>query len=239
MPTSKYPVGLVFDVTYPMFKVTLTLLSESGLKFHIASGPHARTEEVAIEVVDLSDNRFAVSWQEKDKATVVNIQDFDALEVHSYATLPDGTLLRNKGAMTIRDKAGAISDHSPRRNRALVLEAMTSLFQRHDGSVIDRLYTKNYVQHNPSIPPGSEALKQIVAGMEKSVFYEPGLMVAQGDLVAIHGRIKGWGPQPQVVVDLFRVEGGKLAEHWDVLQVEVPSTSAAMFDPAEGKSSAT
>jgi predicted SnoaL-like aldol condensation-catalyzing enzyme len=40
-----------------------------------------------------------------------------------------------------------------------------------------------------------------------------------------------------VVVDLFRIEGGKLAEHWDVLQNEVPATvaigGASMFDPEE------
>jgi predicted SnoaL-like aldol condensation-catalyzing enzyme len=41
-----------------------------------------------------------------------------------------------------------------------------------------------------------------------------------------------------VVADLFRIEGGKLAEHWDVLQNEVPVTAAlggiSMFDPTEG-----
>ena len=40
-------------------------------------------------------------------------------------------------------------------------------------------------------------------------------MVAEGDLVAIHGRIRGWADAPQVVVDLFRIDGGKLAEHWE------------------------
>ncbi|MDQ0138311.1 hypothetical protein J2T08_006256 [Neorhizobium galegae] len=68
-------------------------------------------------------------------------------------------------------------------------------------------------------------------------YYEPGLIVAEGDFVAIHGRIRGWADEPQVVIDVFRVEGGKLAEHW-VLQNEVPVTAAlggvSMFDPEEG-----
>lgn len=63
-------------------------------------------------------------------------------------------------------------------------------------------------------------------------------MVAEGNFVAIHGRIRGWADVPQVVVDLFRIEGGKLAEHWDVLQNDVPATAtiggASMFDPDEG-----
>ena len=71
-----------------------------------------------------------------------------------------------------------------------------------------------------------------------SVYYEPGLIIAEGDLVAIHGRIRGWAEEPQVVVDIFRVEGGKLAQHWDVLQNEVPVTAGvaglSMFDPEEG-----
>ena len=61
--------------------------------------------------------------------------------------------------------------------------------------------------------------------------------MAEDDLVAVHGRIRGWADAPQVVVDLFRIEGGKLAEHWDVLQNEVPVKTAlggiAMFDPEE------
>jgi predicted SnoaL-like aldol condensation-catalyzing enzyme len=65
-----------------------------------------------------------------------------------------------------------------------------------------------------------------------------GIIVAEGDFVAIHGRIRGWADAPQVVVDIFRIEDGKLAEHWDVLQNEVPVTAAlggvSMFDPEEG-----
>jgi predicted SnoaL-like aldol condensation-catalyzing enzyme len=126
----------------------------------------------------------------------------------------------------------------PRRNKALVLEAMTSLFQRHDASAVRRLYAPDYVQHNPNIAQGRDALEALVAGLSETVWYEPGLVVAQGDLVAIHGRIRGWAEAPQVVVDVFRIKGGKLAEHWDVLQNEEPSTAAlggiAMFDPEEG-----
>ncbi len=36
----------------------------------------------------------------------------------------------------------------------------------------------------------------------------------------IHGRYTGWGPKPMVAVDIFHVEGGKLVEHWDVMQEE-------------------
>jgi len=233
--STHYPVGLVVDVTYPMFEVTLHLEAVDRIRFVIDRGPFAREETVQTHVVSGGNNVFAVSWQEADRATVVNVQDFDTGTVNSYATLPDGTLLRNQGQMKFREHAEVIGDHSPHRNAALVVEAMVTLFQRHDATAVDRLYTVDYRQHNPGMPPGREVLRKAVESLGQSVFYEPGMVVAQGDLVSIHGRIRGWGPEPQIVVDLFRIRNGRLAEHWDVLQPESPSVSDPMFDPNEGK----
>jgi predicted SnoaL-like aldol condensation-catalyzing enzyme len=234
----RFPVGQEMDVSYPDFQVSLTLLSTSQLKFEIKQGPFARTEVVDIQVVPLGNSIFAVSWQEQNGATVTNVQDHDRGLVHSYATLPSGQFMRLTGTVAVTRPADVVFDDRPRRNKALVLEAMTSLFQRHDASAVRRLYAPDYVQHNPNIAQGRDALEALVAGLSKTVWYEPGLVVAENDLVAIHGRIRGWAEAPQVVVDVFRIKGGKLAEHWDVLQNEEPSTAAlggiAMFDPEEG-----
>lgn len=234
----RFPVGLEMDVSYPNFQVSLTLLSVSQLKFEIKDGPLNRAEVVDIEIQPLGNAVFAVSWQEADGATVTNIQDYDSGVVHSFATLRDGTFLRMTGPTTVTRPAVRMFDDRPRRNKALVLEAMTALFQRRDASAVERLYAPDYVQHNPAIPQGREALRALVATLAQDVHYEPGLMVAEGDYVAIHGRILGWANEPQIVVDLFRIENGKLAEHWDVLQDEISRTVAlgevAMFDPDEG-----
>jgi predicted SnoaL-like aldol condensation-catalyzing enzyme len=238
MSIDHFPVGLELDVSYPSLQVSLTLLSVTQLRFEIKEGPFARTEVVDIQVIPLGNSLFAVSWQEKSGATVTNVQDFDRGLVHSFATLSDGRFLRMAGTFTITRPADRASDDRPQRNKALVLEAMTSLFQRHDVSTVERLYAQDYIQHNPHIPQGREALRSLVAGLSQAVHYEPGLIVAEGDLVAIHGRIRGWADAPQVVIDLFRIEDGRLAEHWDVLQNEVPVTAARggipMFDPEEG-----
>ncbi len=235
---SRFPVGLEMGVSYPGFQVSLTLLSVTQLRFEIKEGPLARTEVVDIQVVPLGNGIFAVSWQEKDGATVTNVQDHDRGSVHSFATLPDGRFLRMTGTFKITRPADRASDDRPQRNKALVREAMTSLFQRHDASAVERLYAPDYIQHNPEIAQGRDALYALVTDLSQAVFYEPGLMVAEGNLVAIHGRIRGWADTPQVVVDVFRIEGGRLAEHWDVLQNEVPATNAlggiSMFDPDEG-----
>lgn len=238
MSIERFPVGQEMEVTYPNFKVRLTLPSVTQLRFEIKEGPFARIETVDIQVVPLGNSIFAVSWQEKDGATVTNVQDYDRGVVHSFATLPDGLFLRMTGTFAITRPADRIADDRPHRNKALVQDAMTSLFQRHDASAVERLYSDDYLQHNPNIPQGRDALQAIVETLSPSVHYEPGLIIAQGDLVAIHGRIRGWADEPQVVVDIFRVEGGKLVEHWDVLQNEVPVTAGvaglSMFDPEEG-----
>lgn len=239
MSISQYPVGLEMEVAFEAFRARLTLMSDQRLKFEIEEGPFAYSEVVDIHVVPLGAGQFAVSWKEETGVTVTHVQDFDRGIIHSHATLPDGRFLRMSGPITVLVASNRPSDDLPRRNKALVLEAMTSLFQRRDGSAVERLYAVDYIQHNPGIPQGRAALKALVEGLTDAVWYEPGLMVAEGDFVAIHGRIRGWGESPQVVVDLFRVADGKLAEHWDVLQDEVPATAAlgrlAMFDPDEAR----
>ena len=239
MPLSHYPVGLEMDVTFDAFTATLTLISDTQLKFEIKKGPFAHSETVDIHVVPLGNGLFAISWKEATGASVTHVQDYDRGVIHSHATIPDGQFLRMSGPFMINKPADRFSDERPRRNKALVIEAMTSLFQRHDATAVERLYAPGYVQHNPHIPQGRAALKTLVEQLSPEVYYEPGLILAEGDFVAIHGRIRGWAAAPQVVVDLFRIEDGKLAEHWDVLQDEIPAeaalTGVAMFDPNEAR----
>jgi predicted SnoaL-like aldol condensation-catalyzing enzyme len=226
------------DVSYPNFRVSLTLQSATQLRFQIKDGPFAHTEVVDIHVVPLGNSLFAVSWQEKDGATVTNVQDYDRGLIHSHATLADGQFLRMSGTFVVTRPAARVLDDRPQHNKALAREAMIALFQRRDASAVERFYAPNYVQHNPNIPQGRDALRDLVANLTDAVYYEPGIIVAEGDFVALHGRIRGWADVPQVVIDLFRVENGKLAEHWDVLQNEVPLTAAlggmSMFNPDEG-----
>ena len=121
-----------------------------------------------------------------------------------------------------------MSDISPAAaNKALVSEVMTAVFIRRDASAVARHFSSTYVQHNPLIPNGRDAIPALIAGLAREFKYEPGMIVADGDLVMIHGRYTGWGPKPMVAVDIFRVADGKLAEHWDVMQEEVPAAQTA------------
>jgi predicted SnoaL-like aldol condensation-catalyzing enzyme len=116
-------------------------------------------------------------------------------------------------------------------NADLVLTAVTELFVHRDPTAIERHWSPSYRQHNPLIPDGREHLAALTAQLPEAFRYEPGLVVANGEYVMVHGRYTGWGPQPVLAVDIFRIEDGKLAEHWDVVQEEVPAAATKSGRP--------
>ena len=104
--------------------------------------------------------------------------------------------------------------------KQIALRALTGAFIERDPSVVERYFAPDYIQHNPAIPNGPAAIPGLIASLSKDFSYEPGMVVAEGDLVMVHGRYVGWGPKPMIAVDIFRVANGKLVEHWDVIQDE-------------------
>jgi predicted SnoaL-like aldol condensation-catalyzing enzyme len=116
-------------------------------------------------------------------------------------------------------------------NKSLVIKVLQTVFIKRDTSIVATHFADNYIQHNPLIPNGAESIPQIVAALPKEFRYEMGMVVAQGDLVMAHGRYTGWRPKPMIAVDIFRIADGKLEEHWDVMQEEVPSPLTVSGNP--------
>ena len=112
-------------------------------------------------------------------------------------------------------------------NKALVLAGIKGVFIDRDPTVLDHLFSNDYRQHNPQIPNGTAAIRALLKSLPADFKYEPGLVVADGDYVIVHGRYIGWGSKPLVAVDIFRVANGQIAEHWDVMQEEVPTAQSA------------
>ncbi|MDX8051115.1 nuclear transport factor 2 family protein [Lentzea sp. BCCO 10_0798] len=111
-------------------------------------------------------------------------------------------------------------------NKELVLKAAGELFGDKDPSAVDRWVAPDYRQHSSLIADGPEALRGLVANLPEGFHYELARVIADGDLVALHGVYHGFGPQPLVAFDLFRVRDGKLAEHWDALTPVVENTAS-------------
>src|SRR4029077_293885 len=110
---------------------------------------------------------------------------------------------------------------SPEQNKALVLNAFDTLFNKRDYEAAARFWSENYIQHSSHIEPGRDGLFNLVRALPDTLRYEHDVIVAEGDYVVLHGRFSGNGqPAALIAADIVRLEAGRLAEHWDVLQDE-------------------
>ena len=107
-------------------------------------------------------------------------------------------------------------------NRAFVLDAFDTLFNRRDYDTAATFWSPDYVQHSAHIPPGRDGLFDLVRAAPPEMRYENHVVAADGDYVLLHGRFTNNGrPRAWVAGDVVRVANGLLVEHWDTLQDEV------------------
>ncbi len=104
----------------------------------------------------------------------------------------------------------------PIDNKSVLKTALTELFVERDASALSRYWQEPYPQHNPGMPDGASHLAQ--SGSNASFEFETKRMLGEGDFVVTHSVLRGWGPEPMVVFDIFLLRGGKIVEHWDVMQ---------------------
>jgi predicted SnoaL-like aldol condensation-catalyzing enzyme len=124
---------------------------------------------------------------------------------------------------------------SPEQNKALVLEAFDTLFNKRDYAAAERFWSERYIQHSAHIPPGRDGLFNLVRDLPDTLRYENHVILAQGEYVIAHGRFSGHGrPRSWIAADIVRFEDGKLAEHWDVLQDEATQAESVSGLPMFG-----
>src|SRR3977135_3070345 len=95
-------------------------------------------------------------------------------------------------------------------SKTLVLEAFDTLFNKRDYVAAERYWSPTYIPHNPHIEPGREGLFRLIKSLPPSLKYEPGLIVAEGDFVIVHGRFSGHGPPKNWIAPALMsvVDGG-------------------------------
>ncbi|WP_213767554.1 nuclear transport factor 2 family protein [Caballeronia sp. dw_19] len=129
-----------------------------------------------------------------------------------------------------------MSTTTPEQNKALVLEAFDTLFNQRDYAAAERFWSERYIQHSAHIAPGREGLFALIRTLPATLRYENQLIVAEGDYVIAHGRFSGNGrTKAWIAADVVRIENGKLAEHWDVLQEEATETESVSGLPMFGE----
>ena len=128
-----------------------------------------------------------------------------------------------------------MSQTTQERNKALVLEAFDTLFNKRDYVAAERYWSPTYVQPSAHIAPGREGLFDLIKSLPSTLKYESGLIVADGDFVIVHGRFSGFGaPANWIAADLLRIEDGVFVEHWDVIQDEADATESVSGLPMFG-----
>jgi predicted SnoaL-like aldol condensation-catalyzing enzyme len=128
-----------------------------------------------------------------------------------------------------------LTQTTPDENKALVLKAFDTLFNQRDYATAAGFWSDQYIQHSAHIEPGREGLFDLIRSAPDTLRYESGLILAEGDFVIVHGRFSGNGrPAAWVAADVVRIEDGRLAEHWDVLQDEATQTESKSGRPMFG-----
>jgi predicted SnoaL-like aldol condensation-catalyzing enzyme len=94
---------------------------------------------------------------------------------------------------------------TPEQNKARVLEAFDTLFNKRDYAAAERFWSPEYIQHSAHIEPGREGLFNLIKSLPPTLKYEPGTIGA---------------PVNWIAADIVRIQNGILVEHWDVIQDE-------------------
>jgi predicted SnoaL-like aldol condensation-catalyzing enzyme len=128
-----------------------------------------------------------------------------------------------------------MSQTKEEKNKALVLDAFDTLFNKRDYAAAEKYWSPNYIQHSAHIAPGREGLFNLIKSLPPTLRYEPGTMVAEGDYLIVHGRFSDFGaPANWIAADILRIENDLLVEHWDVIQDEATRKSSKSGLPMFG-----
>ncbi|OUE18994.1 SnoaL-like domain protein [Clavibacter michiganensis] len=112
----------------------------------------------------------------------------------------------------------APTEEQEEANRQLAVGAYDTLFKDHDATVLDRSFDPAYLQHNTVAANGTAALKAFFSGGAQFPAQQAVVSISDGDLVWILSQPVGAkADDPYLAADVFRVDGGLIREHWDVV----------------------
>lgn len=113
-------------------------------------------------------------------------------------------------------------------NKDFAEKALTEVVANLNSDKIETYFGPVYIQHNPEVADGVDGLQGMVSMLSAADGFQADFIrvIAEDDMVAFHGRYVGLGPKPMISFDVFRLEGGKIVEHWDnLIEEQVPNPS--------------
>ncbi|MEJ0036011.1 MAG: nuclear transport factor 2 family protein [Gammaproteobacteria bacterium] len=140
-----------------------------------------------------------------------------------------GTALAQVPTKAAPDQAALLKSDNPKEaaNKKLVFDMWRAVIQGGHTETVERFFTKDYIQHNPNVATGRDAMVKYmkesrpVKPIEPTITFPVISIMAEGDLVLVATVSKEDDPTKPgekylgTHFDLFRIENGKIAEHWD------------------------
>ena len=117
----------------------------------------------------------------------------------------------------------------PEANKKIVIDFYEKALNQKDFEAAAKYFGPRYIQHNPLVPNGLDGLKALVTLLKEKFpnsHNEIKRVIAEGDYVVLHVHsVREPGQRGRAIVDIFKLEDGKIVEHWDVIQ-DVPEKAA-------------
>ena len=135
-----------------------------------------------------------------------------------------GGLLASSGVLA----GDACKQSDEERNKEIVIAFYDAAINEKDFDKASQYLGDEYIQHNPLAADGPEGLKAFLAFAKENLANyrtEFKRVLADGDFVVVHAHARA-NPEDRgaAVMDIFRLEDGKVVEHWDVIQ-QIPETA--------------
>lgn len=133
-------------------------------------------------------------------------------------------------ALTVTSSAALAGNSATEEaNKKVVLDFYEKGLNQKDYDAAAKYFGPRYTQHNPTAPDGPEGFKSFL-GFLREKFPDSHSEIKQvfvdGDFVILHVHaVREKGTRGNAIVDIFKLENGKIVEHWDVIQ-PVPEKSA-------------
>jgi len=177
-----------------------------AVHWQVAADPDdERTGEAAVDLFRLADGKVTARWsfeQDIPQGTPAS-GNTNTMFSDLYQGAPD---------------APELTEQQEEANRQLAVGAYDTLFRDHDASVLDRSFDPAYLQHNTVAANGTAALKALFSGGARFPAQQSVISIADDDLVWTFSQPVGAkADDPFLAADIFRVDGGLIREHWDVV----------------------
>ena len=119
--------------------------------------------------------------------------------------------------------AGSASAETP---VDIAREMMQAIFTTFDAETATDLLAEGYIQHNPAVPTGPAPIIGFIPTLKESgIALTIHRIISDGEIVVMHNSYENaqlFGADKLVGFDVFRIENGKVAEHWDNLTAKTP-----------------